>query len=400
MFSLLRDKRFRLLWLGQICSQSGDRLTQLVLVALVATRSAGSTLTLAKVLAATSLPGLLVSPFAGVYVDRWDRKKTMIICDLIRAGLILVLPWLVLRGNVLPLYGAVFGLFSVACFFVPARLSMIPDVVPAGQLARANALFTSSGMIGSTLILLLGGLLVEAIGASKSCLVTSASYLLSAVFITPIVRQKKISSSGSRATTGKIFREVGEGIRELWRHPSTRRVAGLLFILMAGAGASMVVSTVLVQQLLGTLTRDLGFLSLWVGVGMLVGSIVYGRWGIKKSRKHVLGVSFFGCGVAFWFFVGAVMGLRSGVAASAAAALLGFWIAPVGIVANTLVHEAHPERLHGRIFSSLGVVVNLSLIGSMLIAGWLTEAGGRGLFLSVLGGIFVLGGIVLARRRA
>ena len=70
-------------------------------------------------------------------------------------------------------------------------------------------------------------------------------------------------------------------------------------------------------------------------------------------------------------------------------------MAPVGIIANTLVHEAHPERLHGRIFSSLGIVVNLALILSMLVAGWLVERGGRGLLLGAIGGGFAAAGIVL-----
>lgn len=365
-------------------------------MALVTARASGSTFSLAAVLVITSLPALVLNPFAGAFVDRWDRKRTMIACDLIRTGVILSLPWLARLSHVVPFYAGVFLLFAVGSFFVPARLAMIPDLAPAHQLAEANAWFTSSGLIGSTLILLVGALMIEWIGAPRACWVNAASYLASALFIAPIARKgrsrpkKKPPESPSR-----IFSEIAEGIRELWRNPATRRVAGLLGFLMAGSGASLVVGTVLVQQSLGSVTKDLGFLSLWLGVGMLAGSTAYGRWGTRFPRRSMLGLAFFGCGVAIWFFVGAVLGLRSGVAASVAAAGLGFWIAPVGILVNTLVHEAHPERLHGRIFSSVGVVINLAWIGSMLVAGWLVERGGRGVLMAAIGAAFAFSGIGL-----
>ena len=395
MLPLLSHRNFRLLWLGQLCSQCGDRLTQLVLVALVATRSSGSTLSLAKVLVVTSLPALLLNPFAGAFVDRWDRKRTMILCDLIRAGVILNLPWLVLSPSQVPFYLGVFLLFAVGSFFMPARLAMIPDLAPADRLAQANALFTASGMIGSTLILIVGAFLVEWIGAPKSSWLNAASYIASALFILPILREGKSPLRGEKDPPGRIFSEIAEGIRQLWRHRQTRRVAGLLGFLMGGAGASVVVGMVLVQQALGSLTKDLGFLSFWLGIGMLAGSTAYGRWGTRIPRRRVLGLAFCICGMALWVFVGAVLGLKSGSGAFLAAAFLGMGVAPVGIVANTLVHEAHPERLHGRIFSSLGIVINLSWIGSMLGAGWLVERGGRGFFLSAIGAVFAFSGLAL-----
>lgn len=402
MLSLLYSNRnFRLLWLGQLCSQCGDRLTQLLLVALVAGRSSGSTLSLAKVLVVTSLPALLLNPFAGAFVDRWDRKWTMILCDLIRAGAILSLPALVRWPNEMPFYLGVFLVFAVGSFFIPARLAMIPDLAPAGQLAQANALFTTSGMIGSTGILIIGAFLVEWLGTLRASWINAAGYLCSAVFILPIVSKSCPHKRSAHRPPGKvfseikIFSEIAEGIRELWRHRQTRQVAALLGILTAGAGASVVVGTVLVQQSLGSLTKDIGFLSLWLGVGMLIGSAVYGRWGTHLPRRTVLGLAFCLCGMALWGFVAAVLGLKSGVGASIAAAFLGMGVMPVSILVNTLVHEAHPERLHGRIFSSLGVVINVAWIGAMLAAGWLTERGGRGFFLSTVGAGFAFSGLTL-----
>ena len=402
MWTLLREKNFRLLWAGQLSSQFGDRLTQLLLVALVAQRAAGSSFTLAKVMAATSLPALLVNPFAGAFVDRWDRKRTMIVCDLIRAGAILLLPAAAAARTQIPLYLDVFLLFAVAAFFIPARLAMIPDLVPPGKLAQANALFSSSGMIGSTFILLIGALLVEWIGVGRSALVNAAAYVTSACFILPIIRKGRHPAPPPPSKPAKgeesprrILVEIFEGVRELWAHRSTRRIIWILGGLMAGAGGTMVAATVLVQRWLGTVTKDIGFLSLWLGVGMLAGTLAHGRWGASRSKRVVLGLCFLGCGLSVWGFLAGVAMLHSGVAASVAAGVMGLFIAPVGIVTNTMVHEAHPERLHGRIFSSLGVAVNVALISSMLLAGWAGERWGEGRFLSSVGAAFALAGIAL-----
>lgn len=394
MFTLLRDKNFRLLWLGQFCSQAGDRLTQLVLVALVAERSSGSALSLATVMAATSVPALVVNPFAGAFVDRWDRKNTMILCDLIRGAAILALPWLVASSNPLAMYAGVFLIFAVAGFFVPARLAIIPDLVPPENLAKANTLFTTSGMIGSTLVLLAGALVVEWVGAARSCAVNAAAYTASAGFIL-MLSGKPFRPVEGRESFSRIFSEVGEGFRQLWSHPSTRRVVAIIGVLMGGAGATLVAGTVLVQQSLHTVTKDLGFLSLWLGVGMLLGTLAHGRWGTRAPKRAVMGVCFIGCAAALAGFIGGVAGLKSSVAASFAAAAMGLFIAPVGIVTNTLVHEAHPERLHGRIFSSLGVAVNVALIVSVLSGGWLAEQWGEAAFLAVVAACFASAGIAL-----
>lgn len=400
MFSLLKDRRFRLLWIGQICSQFGDRLIQLILVGLAATRASGSAFTLATVMVFTSLPALVVAPVAGAFVDRWDRKRTMIACDLIRVVGVAAIPWLASRPSQALLYLDIFLLFAVGSFFLPARLALIPDLVPPDHLGRANALFNTSGMIGSAVIVLVGALLVEWAGVTRSCWVDAAGYLASAAFIAPLTSKRRAQHAADGKSARRIASEVWEGLRELWAHRETRRVISLLGCLIAGAGASMVAGAVLVQTHLGSVTKDIGFLSLWFGVGMFLGTVAHGRWGTRRSKRSVLGAAFIGCAASLLLFMAAVVWLRSGAGACLAAGTLGTFVAPVGIIANTLVHEAHPERLHGRIFSGLGVVVNLSLILSMLAAGWLVEQGGRGLLLvAIAAGFFAAGLALLWRRR-
>ena len=95
--ALLGQRNFRWLWIGQICSQLGDRLTQMILIAIVGARAPGSTLALSTMMAWTVFPAFVVSPLAGAYVDRWDRRRVMVVCDLARGALVLAFPLLVAR---------------------------------------------------------------------------------------------------------------------------------------------------------------------------------------------------------------------------------------------------------------------------------------------------------------
>jgi len=396
--SLLKTKNFLSLWLGQLFSQGGDRLTQLMLVALAAKQSAGSTFSLAQILVATALPALLLNPFAGVYVDRWSRKTTMVICDIIRVGIILTFPWLASFPSSVPLYTAVFLLFAVSAFFVPARLAIIPDLVPRDRLAKANALFTTSGMAGSAVVILVGALLIEWFGITKAAWVNAFFFGFSAICILSIKIGKESHHLDPTETTGRILHEIVEGLGAMWRHLPTRKVIVLIGLLMAGAGATIVVGTVMIQETLGSVTKDIGFLSLWFGVGVFLGTLAYGRWESGLNRRLTLGASFLGTGLALAGIIAAVLMTRSAVLASCGTLMLGAFVAPVGIVANTLIHEGHPERLHGRIFSSFGIVVNISTITSMLLAGWLVDSQGRGQLLAGIALLFCLAGLIIIIR--
>ena len=91
---VLKERNFFLLWLGQIISQFGDRLNQMVLIAIVYARTPGSPFELAKFFSFTIIPSFFVSPLAGAFIDRWDKKTTMIVCDVLRGLVVLAIPLL------------------------------------------------------------------------------------------------------------------------------------------------------------------------------------------------------------------------------------------------------------------------------------------------------------------
>jgi len=190
---VLKNRNFFFLWLGQIISQLGDRLGQMALIAFVYLRSPGSTMGMAKILSFTIIPVFLIGPVAGVYVDRWDRRRTLYICDLLRAFLVLLIPaFLFYSRSIIPIYVIIFIVFSIGRFFVPAKLAIVPDLVDKNDLLIANSLVNITGMIAAVLGFGVSGVLVEWLGAKSGFYLNSLSFLVSGILIFSIA--KKFSS--------------------------------------------------------------------------------------------------------------------------------------------------------------------------------------------------------------
>ena len=135
----LKNKNFVCFWLGQLVSQFGERINQMALIWLVAARAPGSALELAKILSFTIIPVFILGPIAAVYVDRWDRRTTMYVCDFLRGVLILTIPFIFLaRDSMIPIYVVVFLVFCLGRFYIPAKMSIIPDLVGSEYLLAAN----------------------------------------------------------------------------------------------------------------------------------------------------------------------------------------------------------------------------------------------------------------------
>ncbi|MBN1587746.1 MAG: MFS transporter [Candidatus Omnitrophica bacterium] len=397
---VLSNKNFLLLWLGQIVSQFGDRLNQMALVALVSLIAPGSSMAMAKVLACTLLPSVLVGPFAGAYVDRWDKRWTMVVCDLLRAGLVLFLVLaLYWRLSLVPVYILVFLTFSVTRFFLPSKLAIVPELVAPKKLLVANSLASVTNLIAGMGSFALGGILVAQVGYRTALSVDAVTYLVSSVFLVMMVlprvpRQAEPSverKDGTRAGgLGRLLQEIREGIDLLWQHSESRFLLGKLGVLWAGCGVVSVVMVVFLQQSLNTVTEGLGVLVSFLVAGLFVGALGYGRLGGRYRRNRVMCSSLTAAGV---LLLAAVLGVGStgnAVLASVLTFTLGVVVAPMAVSSMTLVHEVVPENMHGRVFSSVMVVGDLAFLVCMLLASALSEVIGQEPILLGVGVVFVL----------
>ncbi len=373
----------------------------MALIAIVYNRAPGSAFELAKLLSFTIIPSFIMSPIAGAFVDRWDRKKTMITCDILRGLIVLAIPvaLLTLKSS-FPIYTAVFLIFTVSCFFLPARLAIIPDLVSSEKLLAANSLFSVTAMIGAIGWFVVGGLLVEFCGVKGGLYLNSVIYFLSALAITFIARKKYSVRSSSDAIKIKeviktsLIKEIKDGLGYLKNHRDVKFVFSVLFILMAGAGAAYAVVIVFIQQAMGSVTRDLSLLGLFLGGGFFLGSLLYGRVGHGLPKPKMIFACLILSGLAIFIFTALFKWTQSFKFASIMAIILGLAVAPIGISTNTLIHEVSVEHMRGRVFSSLGIVMNFALLIFMLIASRLAEYIDRSWILYSVSIFYVASGIL------
>src|SRR6185369_16331902 len=196
---------FSALWAGQLISLFGDRFNQLALVAVVATAT-GSAFATGLVFFAATLPNLLLSPIAGTFVDRWDHKETMVVSDILRAAIVLVLPVAAVT-NIVLVYPLIFLVTSISVFFRPARVAILPQIVPERDLLSANSALWVGETIADVIGYPLAGILVALLGTAVPIAFwfDSATYLASAGLLATIVVQARSRSTEDEAGQGEGF---------------------------------------------------------------------------------------------------------------------------------------------------------------------------------------------------
>jgi MFS family permease len=389
MLNLLTNKNnrdFQRLWWAQLISQFGDRINQLALVGLIAERAPGSAMGLAKLLAFTILPVFVVQPFAGVFVDRWDRRTTLFVCDLIRCLLAFSIPLMIVHtGMMLPVYIAVFLSFCFSRFYIPAKMSIIPDIVGKDNLFMANSLVSTTGMIAFVIGCALGGFLVDKLGSHTGFYIDAGTFLLSgAIVYSMTVRTRiresidpdKIIESGKEwigPIRRSVWQELKAGFNYIIKVKEMRFIMGMLFLLLAAGGAVYVVIIVFIQEYFHSVTRDLGVLAVCLGAGLFLGAILYGKFGKHVPWYLTIFICLTSGGLMLILFAGMVVHYANIHIAMALAFLWGVVIGPVFIAANTMVQMVCDEEMRGKMFSALEIVIHLAFLLAMLASSWVSE---------------------------
>ena len=395
MFEFIRDiknRDFMRLWCAQLISQFGDRLHQMALIGFVAERfahqsgkadAAASALGLAKLLSFTIIPVFIVGPIAGVLVDRWDRRKTLFVCDILRGLLVLLIPFVFMDwDSLVPLYIVVFLAFCCSRFYVPAKMSIIPDLVEEKNLLVANSLMTTTGMIAFVMGASLGGFVVENIGARAGFIGDAVTFYVSSALIISISKnfhlklgKKELLKTGKELLTieKSILAEVKEGVLYLINHKEIRFVISMLFTLLTAAGAVYVVIIVFIQQAFHSVTKDLGVLAVFLGAGLFIGVVLYGRWG----KRIVWYKTIFSClvagGVMMIVFASAMHSYPNIFLGMGLTLLLGVVIGPIFVASNTVVHFVADENMRGKVFTALEIVIHFAFLVSMLVSSFLAR---------------------------
>lgn len=394
----LSERSFALFIAGQFVSQFGDYLAQIALIAVVGVYTTRAPLAYSQLTVAIALPALLFGPIVGVLVDRRPKRSVLMISDCLRAVIFALIPLsMKTTGSVLILFPLVFCSFLLGSFASSARYALIPSLVPPQKIFAANAVMNFVNKLAGVLGFAGGGLLV--VGGFWRALHLepweAGFYLDSLTFLASVITvallgirepyQARKRESGFRELWGRRIRNIRDDQRELLSlvraNPMVRfTVATLLLVALFGGtlyplivvivqkGPQMVIGGDLGLPRVGA-THLVGFLGGVLAVGMMLGSISAGflfhrlsRRGIVVAGLLVTGVlmSLFALSRHYWEFLPVAL-------------LAGFFLSPVMIAQDTLLHESAPESLWGRVFSGRDLILNGGFMLSSLFFGMLAQ---------------------------
>ena len=273
-WELLRTKNFGLLFSGQVISQIGDGMNKVALLWFVYELT-GSAFKMAIIGLLQTIPPLVFGPLIGVYLDRMKKKPVLIWVDLIRTGLVLLIPLLYAMGALTLewLYVLVFATSIVSTVFGPALASAVPLLVPRAQRTAAYALIQSTTNIGLLIGPVVSGVGIAMIGAQNVLYFDAATFLVSALCLMPIRLQETLSVSVRSVDKPTILQDLVVGFRFVFLQHRTVLLLMLTATLFSfGASSFIFLLPVFATQHLDASPVELGWLWSSLGIGMLAAS--------------------------------------------------------------------------------------------------------------------------------
>jgi dTMP kinase len=386
---LFGSHMFFRLWLTQVVSATGDWLGFVAIAALATRVGAGSpAAAVGVVMSARLVPGFFLSPVAGVLVDRWDRKRVMVTCDVGRAVVLVLLPFV---DSVAGLVLASLVLEVLTLMWAPAKEASVPHLVPTNHLTTANSLslvaaYGTIPLAGAMFSILakvaewLGH--IEALHRLRldqtglAFYVDGVTFLISAVMISTLAlphRRNDGEVEGKKVAFGRAVQEIKEGWRFIFINPVVRAVnVGLACGLIGGA---MVVplGPVFSQQVVGAGDAGFGLFIFALGMGVAAGVVTLSALQARIPKLRVFTVSV--------FVAGASLGLAASMSTLLPAAflvgVLGVCAGSVYVLGFTLLHEHVADELRGRIFSALYTLVRFCVLLAFAVGPFLSELLGR-----------------------
>ena len=359
---------FILIWLGQLVSLIGSGLTGFALGVWVYQRT-GSVTQFALISLCTTLPLIVISPIAGAFVDRWDRRWTMLLSDC-GAGLctlVLALMLFVGRLEVWHIYLATFASSICSAFQSPAYVAATTLLVPKQHLARASGLIHLGQSAGQLISPVLAGVLVVTIQIHGVILLDFATFLCALVTLLLVRFPEAKTTATTKAEKNSLLREVGYG----WSYIKARPGLLGLLIFLAVSNFLMGIVEVLATPLVLSFASAavLGTVLSIAGCGMLVGSLVLSTWGgPQRLIKSVFGFMLLG-GLSIM-----VAGLRPSASLFGVAAFLFFFGLPIiNGSSQVILQRKVAPNVQGRVFALTGAIAGSSLPLAYVVAGPLAD---------------------------
>ena len=373
MGAVLRIPMMRRLWYAQIISVFGDFLALFAVISILTFKLHANAQQVTGVQIAYLLPIAVLGIMAGVFVDRWPLKPTMVASDSVRAGLCLLL---LFAHQMWHFYAILAAISIISSFFGPAQGVAIRSAVPFHGLRSANALMQQV-MFGMRIIgPAIAAFMVASFGAVSCYVLDSASFVGSACLIASVafVAQAAAPRTGlggapEAGALGRVWTDMKQGISFTVHH------AGLLFVILALAAGMFVLGcfgpliAVYVRDSLHASTKVFGIASGLIGLGMLLG--VNALNAFAKKVKNTILVYAGLAGIAFGLVF--LAGLTHVWSTMLGDFLIGFSVAGIIIPSQTMIQQETPAALMGRVGSTVMSVVFTAQIAGLVLSGILAQ---------------------------
>ena len=353
---LLVNRQLGLLWIGQVISQTGDSVYQIGLLWLMLELTGKKSLT-GLAAASLFLPTLLFGLPAGVVVDRTSKRRLMIGADALRACLVLSIPIGYAAGVITPLFlGLItFAVASCAAVFNPSRDALVPRLAESRELPHANALIQTSWQLAILLGPAVAAIVLSTTGIIHLFTFDAMTFLVSLVAILAIGRTTPLRGAAPEAPVHSMFDQLREGLSYVGKDPMMRMLIFITaidnLILM---GPAIVGTPILVREGLGLDDpRAYAWLQASLAGGMVIGAPFMATVGrrLPLGKTVMAGIILDGLTFAPFFFVTTLR------AAIIVLFVHSFFIPLITVSRTTLVQRYVPTKLHGRMFSVIGVCV-------------------------------------------
>ncbi len=365
---LARNRNYRRTWIGQVVSEVGDYFNNVAVLALAMEKS-GSGLVVSGVLLSRAIPAVAAAPVAGVLLDRFDRRTIMVASDLVRAlvaaGFLLAIhqprPWL--------LYALSAVLMFASPFFTSGRAAILPSIASPDELHAANSLTQITSWATASVGALAGGYGAAKLGYGWAFVANALSFLVSAACVWGVrvpggLRAARAPSAASTTS----WQEYREGLAYIWSVPLMLGIAVISFGWALGGGAAQVLFALFGETVFHRGPAGIGSIWGFAGIGLLLGgavAYVAGRRIGFAGYKRLVTLCYVTHGVAYMLFS------QTG---SYPAALLWMMLSRAGMAAASVMNTAQllrhtPDRLRGRVFSTMESVRWSVMIVSMAAAG-------------------------------
>jgi MFS family permease len=369
MFAIFRKRDFSLMWSAQLISTIGEALTDLA-AAILIFRITGSALAVGAVLMVTAIPTLVFGLFAGVFVDRFDKKRILLLANVLRGFIVLGIPlsYTALytpehpEAFIVALFSLIFVSATVRQFFDPAWEAVLPEIASEEELTQANS-FLAVSSFGSTAV----GFAAAGFLASSNILlpfyIDAVTYFVAFALLLPVIVPK--AGAPEQTSVGVVVENLKSGAQYLWRTPILRSI----FIVGAPVFLSFGLWNVLLLPMaireLDATEFEYGLQEGVTSVGFVVGSFLMAKLGdrLNEGTWLVLGTMFMG-----------VFGILYGLApdinvAIVIVAITGLLNAPMSIARRLLLQRHIPRDMRGRVFSAMFVSRDVLFLIGMAGAG-------------------------------